>query len=104
MIPDEIEAPSAETPVEDGRRSRRRSIEWVVVVVVALLAALIIHTYVFQVFRIPSGSMLPTLQINDRIVVDKCPASRTPSIEATSSYFTRFLQTPTTRFPSWLRE
>jgi signal peptidase I len=30
-----------------------------------------VRTYVAQMFYIPSGSMLPTLQIGDRIVVDK---------------------------------
>jgi signal peptidase I len=46
-------------------------VEWVIVLVVALLAALGVRAYVAQMFYIPSGSMLPTLQIGDRIVVDK---------------------------------
>jgi signal peptidase I len=46
-------------------------LEWGVVLVVALLLALGVRTYVAQMFFIPSGSMLPTLQIGDRIVVDK---------------------------------
>ena len=37
----------------------------------ALLVAFGVRTYVAQIFYIPSGSMLPTLQIGDRIVVDK---------------------------------
>ena len=41
------------------------------VLVVALLLALGVRTFVAQMFFIPSGSMLPTLQIGDRIVVDK---------------------------------
>jgi signal peptidase I len=52
-------------------RSRWWVIEWLVVVVVALLLAVGVRTYVAQMFFIPSGSMLPTLQIGDRIVVDK---------------------------------
>ena len=52
-------------------RSGRWVIEWVVVLTVALLLALGVRTYVAQMFFIPSGSMLPTLQIGDRIVVDK---------------------------------
>jgi len=43
----------------------------VAVVVVALLAAFLVRTFVFQTFYIPSGSMEPTLQIGDRIVVSK---------------------------------
>jgi len=41
------------------------------VVVVALLVSLLVRNYVFQTFYIPSGSMEPTLQIGDRIVVSK---------------------------------
>ena len=40
-------------------------------VVVALLLAFGVRTYVAQMFYIPSGSMLPTLHVGDRIVVDK---------------------------------
>ena len=39
--------------------------------VVAVLLAVGVRVYVAQMFYIPSGSMLPTLQIGDRIVVDK---------------------------------
>lgn len=45
--------------------------EWVLIVIIALLASLIIRSYLFQTFYIPSGSMEPTLQIGDRIVVNK---------------------------------
>jgi len=38
---------------------------------VALLLALVIRTFVVQAFKIPSGSMLPTLQIGDHILVNK---------------------------------
>ncbi|MGA2970714.1 MAG: signal peptidase I, partial [Acidimicrobiales bacterium] len=40
---------------------------------VAILASVALRSYVVEVFRVPTGSMLPTLQINDRIVVDKLP-------------------------------
>ena len=52
-------------------RSGKWWIEWLVVLVVALLLAVGVRTYVAQMFYIPSGSMLPTLQIGDRIVVDE---------------------------------
>ncbi len=52
-------------------RSRRMLVEWAVVVVVALGLAVLVRAEVAQMFFIPSGSMLPTLQIGDRIVVDK---------------------------------
>jgi len=45
--------------------------ETAIVVVVALVAALLLRTFVVQTFYIPSGSMEPTLQIGDRILVNK---------------------------------
>lgn len=45
--------------------------EWVETIVVALVLALIIRTFIVQVFYIPSGSMEPTLGIRDRIIVNK---------------------------------
>lgn len=42
-----------------------------VLVVTALVIAVVIKTFVAQAFYIPSGSMLPQLQINDRVVVSK---------------------------------
>ena len=40
-------------------------------VVTALVIAVVVKTFVAQAFYIPSGSMLPQLQINDRVVVSK---------------------------------
>ena len=37
----------------------------------AVLIAFLVKTFVAQAFYIPSGSMLPQLQINDRVVVSK---------------------------------
>jgi signal peptidase I len=45
--------------------------EGIVVVVVAVLVAVLLRAFVVQTFYIPSGSMLPTLQIGDRILVNK---------------------------------
>jgi signal peptidase I len=53
-------------------RSRSRTVlEWLIVVAIAVLVSLLVRTYVFQTFYIPSGSMEPTLRIGDRIVVSK---------------------------------
>ena len=65
-------AGAARVPPGEPAPSRWRWwLEWLAVVVVALFLALGVRAYVAQMFYIPSGSMLPTLQIGDRIVVDK---------------------------------
>lgn len=45
--------------------------DWTETIVVALVLALIIRAFVIQVFFIPSGSMIPTLDVGDRIIVNK---------------------------------
>jgi len=45
--------------------------DWGETIVVALILALIIRAFFLQVFWIPSGSMEPTLDVGDRIVVNK---------------------------------
>ena len=55
-----------------GRRSTRRWItEWAIILLVALVAAFVVRTYVAQTFYVPSTSMYPTLKAGDRIVVNK---------------------------------
>ncbi len=64
-------APAGDRREERARRPGRWLVEWVAVFVGAVLLAMGVRTYVAQMFYIPSGSMLPTLQIGERIVVDK---------------------------------
>jgi len=47
------------------------ALELVVIVVVALGLAIGIQAFIVKPYRIPSGSMLPTLHINQRILVDR---------------------------------
>lgn len=62
------------TGVRRARRKRsatRNTIEWILVLVGALVVALVVKTWLFQAFYIPSSSMEPTLQIGDRVLVNK---------------------------------
>lgn len=63
----------ATAPQRKPNRSRKRrvAIEWTLIIVVAVLASLLVRTFVFQTFYIPSGSMNPTLWKGDRIIVNK---------------------------------
>lgn len=55
-----------------GKREDKSVVrEYVEAIVVAVLLALFVRTFVVQAFKIPSGSMLPTLQIGDHLLVSK---------------------------------
>jgi signal peptidase I len=67
-------------PKTDERLPRRRqtkkagwlaAVEWAVLIVSALAIALLIKTFLFQAFYIPSESMEPTLLKHDRVLVNK---------------------------------
>lgn len=55
--------------VEKKRKSLAR--EYLEAIVIALLLALVIRTFVIQAFTIPSGSMMDTLLVGDYILVNK---------------------------------
>jgi signal peptidase I len=70
--------PPPSTPHPSRRRSKRKAkpgwavaLEWGVLIVAALLIALLIKTFLFQAFYIPSDSMVPTLKKDDRVIVNK---------------------------------
>lgn len=59
--------PAAHT--KNGQKSVAR--EYTEALLVALVLAFFIRSFIVQAFKIPSGSMLPTLQIGDHILVNK---------------------------------
>ena len=61
----------APPPAKQGPTRSRAVVEWVVLIVAALLIALVVRTFVFQAFYIPSPSMVPTLEVGDRVLVNK---------------------------------
>lgn len=66
-------------PADERRhlsRSARSAIEWVAVIVGALVVALVVKTFLIQAFYIPSESMVPTLKVGDRVLVNKLSYSR----------------------------
>ena len=52
-------------------RVKKEVREWVESIAIALVLALLIRAFVVQAFKIPSGSMIPTFLVGDRIFVNK---------------------------------
>lgn len=68
-----VRVPELEKTVEENlskfRKSRlRQNVESIAI---AIILALLIRTFVVQPFKIPSGSMIPTLLIGDHLLVSK---------------------------------
>lgn len=66
--------PVPETAPEQAPRARSR-FAWLgslpALIVIALLVAILVKTFLIQAFYIPSESMEPTLQVGDRVFVNK---------------------------------
>ena len=58
----------AETESQKQKSTLR---EYTDAIIIALVLALFIRTFIVQAFKIPSGSMLPTLKIGDHLLVNK---------------------------------
>jgi signal peptidase I len=67
--PGDTGGPPAAAPARPGNRSLLRELP--LLLVVALIIAMVIKTFVVQAFVIPSGSMQDTLNIGDKVLVNK---------------------------------
>lgn len=62
-------AKRAAEPPEPQQGSELR--EWIEAIIIAFFLAIVLRTFVIQAYKIPSGSMEPTLLIGDHLMVDK---------------------------------
>ncbi len=64
---------SSEKSVNTGESPTRKSIygEYAEAIIIAIILAFTIRVFVVQAFKIPSGSMIPSLLIGDHILVSK---------------------------------
>lgn len=68
---EQTEAPAPARAPRRGARAAKVARGWLGVVVVAVVVAFLLRLFVVEPFSIPSGSMEPTLEPHDRIVVNK---------------------------------
>ena len=67
---------SAAVPAGGGRppaapKRRHWALGWLAVIAVAAVVSVVLRLFVVQTFFVPSASMYPTLQVGDRILVQK---------------------------------
>lgn len=61
-----------EAQISKGRIKKKSVVrEYAEAAIIAVILALLIRTFVVQAFKIPSGSMEPTLLVGDHILVNK---------------------------------
>ncbi len=56
---------------KEKQRRKNQILDWIEVILSAVLIVFLINQYFFQAYQIPTGSMIHTLEVEDRIFVDK---------------------------------
>jgi signal peptidase I len=56
---------------DDSLNYKKILSDWVMPIVLAIILAVLINRFIFYKVRIPSGSMLPTIKVGDRIIVTR---------------------------------
>ncbi|SNX53807.1 signal peptidase I [Thermoanaerobacterium sp. RBIITD] len=51
--------------------ARKELISWIITIGLAFIIALFIRTYIFELVDVPTGSMLNTIQLNDKFIENK---------------------------------
>ena len=69
--PEDQDAPDEPASAPAGKRRKHFWRELLVIVVVAAALTLVVKAFVAQVYKIPTGSMENTLQVGDRVLVNK---------------------------------
>ena len=68
---DALARADGEVDVRLSRWRKSETREYIESILVAVLVAFMLRTFVVEAFKIPSGSMIPTLQVGDHIFVNK---------------------------------
>jgi signal peptidase I len=63
--------PVSDDKIKAGRFPRSKPLEFLILLVVAVVVAAGVRTFLIQTFYIPSGSMEQTLLLNDKVLVNK---------------------------------
>ncbi len=56
---------------KEKQRRKNPVLDWIEVILSAVVIVFLINQYLFQAYQIPTGSMIHTLEIEDRLFVDK---------------------------------